>query len=361
MKIIDCHYHNRHWFDGDKTYLEVQKEYRERNGLDTINVLCAPGNENGSPNGGTGHNCLAAILKIEDSKVYAQAGLQYPFPGDDESSDEFDFKKQTEELRAMGFDGMKMMESKPTTYKKIKYRIDSEKYKEFFAYLEETGFPLIWHVADPESFWDPDKVSQNAKDHGWFYGDGTYPSRDQVYNEVYTILERHPKIKLILCHCFFISGYPQQMIDLLDKYENVYIDLTPGPEMYRDFSNNREVWMDIFNKYYKRFMIGTDVNTGCSDYIRDRLVQDMVRFFSTDDEYTGFEFYGEEYRYNLKGFKLDNEKCEYIFGKSMIEMFGHEPYKMDKKLFKEYVDKYAHRIPEEETRNEVVKYTQNLK
>ena len=36
MKIIDCHYHNRYWFDGDKTYLEVQKEFRDRNGLDTI-------------------------------------------------------------------------------------------------------------------------------------------------------------------------------------------------------------------------------------------------------------------------------------------------------------------------------------
>ncbi len=360
MIVIDCHYHNRHWFDGDKTYIDVYKKYCKDNNLATTNILCAPGIENGSPNGGVGHNCLAAILKLVDENAYAQAGLYYPITGEDESEEQFDLVKQTEELMKMGFDGIKMMESKPTTYKKIKYRIDSDYYKEFFAFLEEKQFPLIWHVADPEEFWDTDKVSQNAKDHGWFYGDGTYPTHDRVYNEVYTILERHPKIKVILAHCFFISAHPEEVVRLLDTYENLYFDLTPAPEMYRDFSNNREVWMNIFDKYYNRFMFGTDVNTGVDEYIRKRLVEDVVRFFTTEDEFTGFEFYGEEYRYSLRGYGLDEEKCKYIFGQTLIDMMGHKPYKIDKALLKKYVQEKSDRIPEKETREEIVKYVENL-
>lgn len=357
MRIIDCHYHNRFWSTDGECYLDTQKRYREQFGIDTINVLCAPGIENGSPNGGAGHNIMAAILKLEDEKVYAQGGLIYPWSHEtNPTAPEYDLKTQVKEMMELGFDGVKMMESKPTTYKKLPYRIDSEYYKEFFAYLEEEQIPLLWHVADPEEFWDPEKVSDNAKEHGWFYGDGTYPTREQVYKEVYAILERHPKIKLVLAHCFFISGYPEQMKELLDTYENVCIDLTPGPEMFRDFSENREVWRELFEKYYNRFMFGTDINSGVDFYIRQRLVEDVVKFFTTGEEFTAFEFYGKEYAYTLRGFALDQEKCDYIFGKSFTEFMGGEPKKIDQKALKNYIERHAKHLSEGETKREILRY-----
>lgn len=357
MRIIDCHYHNRYWSTDGECYLETQKKYREQFGIDTLNVLCAPGMDNGSPNGGAGHNIMAGILKSQDERVYVQGGLIYPTAAEkNPAAPEYDPKLQVQEMMEMGFDGVKMMESKPTTYKKLPYRIDSDYYKEFFAYLEEEQIPLLWHVADPEDFWDPDKVSDNAKEHGWFYGDGTYPSREQVYKEVYTILERHPKIRLTLAHCFFISGYPEQMKELLDTYENVYIDLTPGPEMFRDFSANREVWREIFEKYYNRFMFGTDVNSGVDFYIRERLVKDVVKFFTTDEEFLAFEFYGDEYAYHLRGFGLDQEKCDYIFAKSFEEFIGGEPKKLDKAAFKSYIERHAKHLVEGDTKDMILKY-----
>lgn len=350
MKIIDCHYHNRYWtFDGE-CYLDTQRIYRERTGVQTLNVLCAPGIENGSPNGGAGHNIMAAILKTQDESVYAQGGLIYPWSWESNpNAPEYDLKTQVQELMEVGFDGIKMMESKPDTYKKLPYRIDSDYYKAFFAYLEEKQIPLLWHVADPEDFWDPEKVSQNAKDHGWFYGDGTYPTREKVYQEVYTILERHPKIKLALAHGFFITRYPEQMKELLDTYENVYIDLTPNPEMFQDFSANREVWTDFFNKYYNRFMFGTDVNSGYDMDFRCYKVQSVVRFFTTDDAFHAFKG-------DVRGLALDEEKCAYIFGKSFLEFMGKPPKKVDTKALKEYVARHAKHIPEGETKQSILQY-----
>lgn len=350
MKMIDCHYHNRYWSTHGECYLETQRKYREQVGIETINVLCAPGIENDSPNGGAGQNIMAAILKTQDETVYAQGGLIYPWSWEtNPDSTEYDLKTQVQEMMEVGFDGVKMMESKPDTYKKLLYRIDSDYYKEFFEYLEEQHIPLLWHVADPEDFWDPEKVPENAKEHGWFYGDGTYPSREQVYQEVYNILGRHHKIKLVLAHCFFLSRYPEQIKKLLNTYENVCIDLTPGTEMFLDFSANREVWKEIFEKYYNRFMFGTDVESSYSLAFKQSKVENIVRFFTTGDEFQAFGGI-------VRGLALDQEKCEYIFGRSFRMFMGGAPKKIDAEALKSYIVRHAKHIPEGETKDMILQY-----
>ena len=350
MKIIDCHYHNRYWFWEGESYLDAQKKYREAAGLETINYLCAPGIENGSPNGGAGVNCMAAILKVEDEAVYAYAGLIYPWSNEpNPHAPEYDLKIQVQEVMALGFDGIKMMEGKPSTYVKLQYRVDSDYYKDFFADMEQEQIPLLWHVADPEAFWDPERAPEAAFKNGWFYGNGKFPSRHRIYGEVYTILERYPKLKLILGHCFFLSPYPDEIKRLLDTYENLCFDLTPAPEIFRDFSANREVWRDIFEKYYKRFMFGTDINSGYDLEYRKFKVDSVVRFFTTDDEFQAFGG-------TVRGFALDEEKCEYSLGKSFTEYMGRKPKIIDKSALKQYAERHAKHIPEGETKDMILKY-----
>jgi hypothetical protein len=204
-------------------------------------------------------------------------------------------------------------------------------------------------VADPEDFWDPERVTQNAIDHGWFYGDGTFPTREQIYKEVYTILERHPKLKLVLAHCFFISPYPQQMRELLDTYENVCVDLTPGPEMFRDFSESREVWTEMFRKYHNRFLFGTDINSGYDLKYRCYKVNSVVRFFTTTDTFQAFGG-------TVTGLGLEPELCEYIFSKSFLEFMNAEPKKIDTQALKAYVQRHTKHIPEGETKTAILQY-----
>ena len=181
MRIIDCHYHNSRWSWNGESYQEAFKKYLDIAGVETINLVSMPGYENGFLNGGAAQNILAAILKAEEPYVYAQGGLIYPWSWEkNPNAPEYDPKKQVQELIDLGFDGIKMIESKPTSYIKLPYRIDSDYYAEFFSYVEEQQIPILWHVADPETFWDPEKVPDIAKKNGWFYGDGIYPSREKV-------------------------------------------------------------------------------------------------------------------------------------------------------------------------------------
>jgi hypothetical protein len=57
-----------------------------------------------------------------------------------------------------------------------------------WAVLEQEQFPVIFHVADPDVFWDRDGCPDWARAKGWDYSDGSYPSKEDLYGEVDTIL-----------------------------------------------------------------------------------------------------------------------------------------------------------------------------
>ncbi|MEM3659311.1 MAG: amidohydrolase family protein [Thermoproteota archaeon] len=168
---------------------------------------------------------------------------------------------QVDRLLNIGFDGIKMVEGKPTYRKLLKIRFDEPFYEDYFARLEETGFPLLFHVADPEEFWDPEKVPVWAKAQGWFY-DQTYPSKEQFYKEVDTVLEKHPGLKVVFAHFYFLSVDIEAASSFLEKHKNACLDLTPGIEMYHNFSTKKEAWREFFVKYEDKILFGTDIFGG---------------------------------------------------------------------------------------------------
>ena len=50
------------------------------------------------------------------------------------------------------------------------------------------------------------------------------------------ILERHPKIKFIFAHMYFMSAQLPRLSALLDAYPNMMVDITPGLEIYINLS-----------------------------------------------------------------------------------------------------------------------------
>jgi len=177
---------------------------------------------------------------------------------------------QVDRLRDIGFDGVKMVEGKPTYRKLLKIGFDDpfykdyferSFYKDYFERIEESKLPLLFHVADPEEFWDPEKVPGWAKAQGWFY-DETYPSKDQLYREVDKVLDNHPDLKVIFAHFYFLSADIEAASDFLENHKNVHLDLTPGVEMYYNFSRKTEAWREFFMKYGDRILFGTDIFGG---------------------------------------------------------------------------------------------------
>ena len=80
--------------------LAYMKDYCSRFGFDGVNVACINHEVLDASS-----NILAAILKLEDSRFMAHAGLLYPcFPVVTPVPAEFDFLAQAKEFTAIGFD-----------------------------------------------------------------------------------------------------------------------------------------------------------------------------------------------------------------------------------------------------------------
>ena len=56
---------------------------------------------------------------------------------------------------------------------------------------------------------------------------------EEIYGEVYNVLDRFPGIKLALPHGFFMGHCLPELAKVLDKYPNVSIDLAPGPALFQ--------------------------------------------------------------------------------------------------------------------------------
>lgn len=240
MKIIDSHNHVYEAFRTGHVLYQTASEF----GFDKINVLGL------SPLEGLSQNIECAYCKKQwPDRTYAFGGLEYQSGRS--------FLEQAKLIVEMGFDGFKMIEGKPTFRKKIDLPLDSPLYDEFYAYVEEQELPLLMHVADPADFWDWDKIPQWAKDAKWFYDETTVPFQT-LQNEVEHLLKKHPRLKLILAHFFFLSDDIAHARRFLDEHPNVCFDLTSGVEMYYNFSKDPALWRAFFHQYADRLVFGTD-------------------------------------------------------------------------------------------------------
>lgn len=168
------------------------------------------------------------------------------------------YEVQAEKLLALGCDGMKFIHMKPDVRKAIGKGLDHPDYDKMFSIMEERGIPAIIHSGDPEKFWDMSTASAEAIAKGWCYGDGTYLSCQEHYEECFRMLDKHPKLNAVFAHMFFLSENMDEAVRILEKYPNVSFDLTPGTEMYPAFAKDIDAWHDFFEKYSDRILFGTD-------------------------------------------------------------------------------------------------------
>jgi Amidohydrolase len=170
------------------------------------------------------------------------------------------FAASLDGLTAAGCDGIKMIEGKPDMRKMLPIPpFDGAEFAPYWEKMAQTHIPLLFHVNDPEEFWDADRIPDWARQRGWFYGDGTFINNETQYTEIFNVLSQNPTLKVIFAHFFFLSAQLPRLADLLDHYPNVYIDLTPGIEMYRNFSAAIERTREFFIKYQDRILFGTDI------------------------------------------------------------------------------------------------------
>ena len=112
------------------------------------------------------------------------------------------FVKYVKRILQCGCDGIKMIEGKPDMRRMIPIPdFDLPAWEPFWSFAEDIGLPILWHVNDPEEFWDQSKIPSWAKSKGWYYGEETINNEVQ-YTQVLTVLKRHPNLKIIFAHFF---------------------------------------------------------------------------------------------------------------------------------------------------------------
>lgn len=195
-------------------------------------------------------NALGIYLKLIAPQCYAFGGLTYRC--------DYDPCEELEQLMESGFDGMKMVENKPTLRKQIGRPFHDAWYNGFYAALEEKKIPLVTHVADPTEFWDLAQIPAWALQAGYYYGGCEYASKEELTLEVLEVLRRFPTLKIILAHFFFLSDDYDRISRLMEEYPNLCLDIVSGTEMYFNFSQDPDRWRKFFIKYQDRILYGTD-------------------------------------------------------------------------------------------------------
>jgi len=189
-----------------------------------------------------------------DRKVYAcGAFLHYMDKRDTAES----YLNQIKRMYALGFDGIKCLEGKPAVRKMIGRRLDDPVFDQAFAFAEEKGMPVTYHVGDPPSFWNIHQITEAEIRRGWFC-DETFPTLAQLREEAEGILRKFPKLPVVLAHFYFLAHDPEACVKLMETYPNVMLDLTPGGVMFAEFSKRPEDWRLFFRKYAHRIFYGTD-------------------------------------------------------------------------------------------------------
>ena len=253
MKIIDSH---AHITNGDPAQLLSMADHF---GYDRVNALSIPCD-------GLLLNNLECLLlkKLAPDRAYVYGGITY-IPGTEAGAK--DLEKELELLTEAGCDGWKLLESKPSVYRKLRLPLDGPVFERAFAFAEETGLPVIWHCGDPSTFWDASRAPAFAVENGWLcIGEG-YPSLEELDLQVEHVLKRHPRLKVTLAHLYFTSDRREYAERMLDSFEHLFFDLTPGSEMYWDFMEDREYWQSFFHRYRDKLVFGTDMTDDEGDVV----------------------------------------------------------------------------------------------
>ena len=347
---FDGHIHMHRWYfkENDTYFTHGLEEYRRVCGLKYIALASLPsGNPIPAPRD-VSNNIMCAFYKLLNENTFAYGGFIYPsYPAKAEEMENMSLLTQLDELNEIGFDGIKMLEGKPNLYERVGQPLDSDFFEAAFEKMEKNGTYILMHAIDPESFWASPTKENIEK--GWCYGDSSkYPTSETLYNQIDNILAKHPKLNLCLAHFFFCSEKPERVAKMLDSYENLAIDITPGGEMYIGFNKNPEYFKEFFTKYQDRIIFGTDMDFSPFIEAGMWLCDRQYRFFATDETLDSFD------DHRITGIKINDEAVQKIFSDNLLNKLNGKPKEINKEALKRYIEKYKHLIADKELASYIV-------
>ncbi|MBR5289156.1 MAG: amidohydrolase family protein [Clostridia bacterium] len=272
MRVIDSHVHLEN-HDPAKALAMADDFGYERFALMAIPCYTDPLNT---------LECLLA-KRAAPERIYAFGGMVYT-PGTPANGR--DHEKQLELMMQAGCDGFKILESKPSVYRRLQLPLDGDVFDRAFALAQAEQIPITWHAGDPATFWDAKTAPEFAVRHNWLCVGEGFPSLARLYGEVENVFARYPRLCASMAHLYFTSDDRAHAERMLDQYENFWLDLTPGSEMYHAFLADRDGWKAFFDKYQDKLVFGTDMVDAEGDVVfgSQQTIVDFVLNTLCDDK-----------------------------------------------------------------------------
>jgi hypothetical protein len=312
---IDAHVHLR----GSIESLLVIEEVLGRAGLAAVNALVLITEQ--SDRSDWLQVPAALLLKLRNPGSYAFSTLDY-------GPSAPDYAEQARTARALGFDGMKLYHGKPTMRRHLGFGLDDPRYDGFYRYAAEERFPVLHHVGDPATHWDPHACPSGARRRGWCYADSSFVSREALFEESERVLARHPDAPIILAHFAFLGDDRPEAERLLAEYPSLHFDLAPGWEIYQAMSTDSEAWATFFGRYRERILLGSD-NSGGRRYPRPQRVAESVRKLDTIRAFLGGGNEADLGNQRYRSLRLARDAVKRIAGGNFTHLAGGFPRAVD--------------------------------
>ena len=320
--IIDCHVHM-----GSIADEESMLKIRETTGIEKMALVSIQ-----NPMAGTGLP-QSLYMKAQYPKLFfVFAGLNHAQKLSDGRVKTPSLVQQVDGFVRMGCDGIKMIEGKPTSRQRMDIPVTDPYFADYWACVEELGIPIIWHVNDPEEFWDLAKIPNWAKEQNWGYSSGDV-QKEQLYSEVDEVLVRHPNLRIIFAHFYFLSADLARARRFFDEHTTVKFDLAPGIEMLYNLSQDPDTSREFFIHYAERIMFGTDLSSRLSveeGRTRSGLV---FRWLESKDTFRVPEeadfLLGSPDDGLIRGLSLPEDALDKIYCDNFMRLVGMEPHTLD--------------------------------
>lgn len=131
---------------------------------------------------------------------------------------------------------------------------------------------------------------------------------------------------------YFTTDDPEHAERLLDRYENLCFDLTPGSEMYSAFMAQPDYWRSFFKEYQNRLIYGSDMTGDPDDIVfgsQRAIVELVLKTLTTDEEFEVKWIKG-------RGIKLPDDILDKVFYSNFIRIAGESPKQINEDALKEY-------------------------
>lgn len=200
-------------------------------------------------------------------------------------------------------------------------KVDDPRFDPMWEAAGAHHLPVLIHVSDPESFFDPvDSFNERYLDlldqPDWSFHGRDFPSDHELQEARNRVIARHPHTHFLILHFGDVQNLAY-MSEVLDRYPNTTLEFGARID---ELGRQPRVSMKFFDKYQDRILFGTDFIMDMPDKLQgmDRMYEVYYRFLETDDDY--FESYNAPWR--IYGIKLPEQILRKVYYENAEHVFG---------------------------------------